>query len=101
MFAIFSINRVRREHLDEFLAGVREHARNSSAEPGCLRYEVLQDRDDPQTVCLYEVFRDEAAFAEHQAADYYKEWMARSRDWRHHEQRIRHVLDYVYRPEDG
>lgn len=99
MYVIFSINRVRAEHLDEFLAGVREHARNSNREPGCERYEVLQGRDDPQIVCLYEVFEDEAAFARHQAADYYQDWMARSRDWRHGEERIRHVLDYVCRPE--
>lgn len=101
MYVVFSINRVRDEHLEEFLAGVREHARNSSAEPGCERYEVLQGRDDPRVVCLYEVFQDEAAFEEHRRYDYYRDWMERSRDWRHSEERIRHVLDYVYRPEDG
>jgi len=98
MYVVFSINRVRAEHLDEFLAGVREHARNSNAEAGCERYEVLQGREDPQIVCLYEVFRDEAAFEEHRKAAYYEDWMERSRNWRHQEERIRHVLDYAYRP---
>ena len=98
MYVIYSINKIRAEHLEEFVEQVRAHARNSSAEPGCLRYEVLQDVDDPQTVCLHEVFEDESAFAAHQAADYYRAWMDRLRDWRHDEQRVRHVLDYVYGP---
>jgi len=99
MYVIFSINRVRTEHLDEFLEGVRELARNSSREPGCERYEVLQSREDPHIVCLYEVFEDETAYAIHQAADYHQVWLARSRNWRHNEEHIRHVLDYVYGPE--
>jgi autoinducer 2-degrading protein len=101
MYVVFSINRIRAEHLGEFLEQVRVHARNSNAEPGCVRYDVLQDLQDPQTVCLHEVFVDEAAFDAHQAAGYYKEWMERSKGWRHNEQRIRHVLDYVYRAEEG
>jgi quinol monooxygenase YgiN len=99
MYVIFSINKIKSEHLAEFVEQVRVHAINSNAEPGCVRYEVLQDVDDPETVCLHEVFRDEAAFAAHQDAGYYREWMERSRDWRHAERRIRHVLDYVYTPE--
>jgi (4S)-4-hydroxy-5-phosphonooxypentane-2,3-dione isomerase len=100
MYVIFNIIKVREEHLEKFLKGVYQHARNSSSEPGCVRYEVLQDVADPQTVCLYEVFRDEAAFKNHQTYDYYKEWMAKSKEWRHSENRIRHVLDYIYGPED-
>jgi quinol monooxygenase YgiN len=57
---------------------------------------VLQDTSDPQIVCLYEVFRDEAAFREHLTYDHYKKWMEISKDWRHGENRIRHVLDYIY-----
>jgi len=100
MYVVFSINRIRPEHLDAFLAGVKHHAANSAAEPGCVRYEVLQDTADPHVVCLHEVFRNEAAFVAHQSYAFYKDWMARSRDWRFSEQRIRHVLDYVY-PEGG
>jgi autoinducer 2-degrading protein len=100
MYVIFNIIKVREEHLEKFLKGVYQHARNSSSEPGCVRYEVLQDVADPQTVCLYEVFRDEAAFKEHLTYDYYKEWMTNSKEWRHSENRIRHVLDYIYGPED-
>ncbi|MDA0799538.1 MAG: putative quinol monooxygenase [Chloroflexi bacterium] len=101
MYIVFSTNKIKAEHLDEFLAQVRVHAANSNAEPGCVRYDVMQDTTDPQTVCLQEVFLNEDAFHAHQANDFYKDWMARSKDWRHAEYRVRHVLDYVFRSEDG
>jgi autoinducer 2-degrading protein len=101
MYVIFNRIKVKKEHLDEFLAGIREHARNSNSEPGCVRYDVLQDMDDPTFVFLYEAFTDEAAFRQHQTHDYYKRWMESSKDWRYVEGHIRHVLDYIYPPEDG
>lgn len=101
MYIVFSTNKIKAEHLDEFLSQVRIHAANSNAELGCVRYDVMQDTTDPQTICLQEVFADEDAFRAHQANDFYKDWMARSRKWRHAEFRTRHVLDYVFRSEDG
>jgi autoinducer 2-degrading protein len=101
MYIIFSTNKIKAEYLVEFLDQVRIHAANSISEPGCVRYDVMQDTADPQIVCLQEVFRDEAAFLAHQANDFYKDWMVRSKDWRHAEYRVRHVLDYVFRSEDG
>lgn len=95
MYVVLNIIKVKREHLAEFVAGVREHAENSRSEPGCARYDVLQDVDDPQTICLYEVFRDQAAFEEHLTYAYYEDWMRRSKDWRHSENRVRRVLDYI------
>ena len=96
MYVVFSINKIRPEHLDEFLAGVKHHAAKSATEPGCIRFEVLQCIDDPLTVCLEEVFLDAAAFRAHQRTDHYESWMETSRDWRFNEQRIRHVLDFAF-----
>ena len=99
MYVIFNIIKVKQENLEQFLAGVTQHARNSSAEPGCVRYEVMQDVNDPHIVCLYEVFRDEDAFHKHRTYDFYLAWMESSKNCRHSENRIRHVLDYIYGPE--
>jgi quinol monooxygenase YgiN len=99
MYVIFNIIKVKEECLEKFLNGVRNHARNSNTEPGCVRYEVLQDVVDPHVICLYEVFEDESAFNAHRSHTYYKEWMESSKDWRHEEQGIRHVFDYIYHPE--
>lgn len=34
-------------------------------EPGCLTFDVLRDRSDPDLIWLYEVYVDEAAFESH------------------------------------
>ena len=80
---------------------VRAHARRSLREPGCLRFDVLQDRDDPLTICLYEVFRSEADLDFHRAQDYYKRWMELSRDWRDRSSYSRRVLDAIVFTDGG
>ena len=40
-------------------------------EPGCLRFDVIQDAGDPNRLWLYEVYQDEAAFHAHQQAPHY------------------------------
>jgi autoinducer 2-degrading protein len=92
MYVILGTIKVRPEHLEEFVRHVREHAARSAGEAGCLRFDVLQDTADPQTICLYEVFRSEADLDLHRQQDYYQRWMAVSRDWRDHSQYSRRVL---------
>ena len=100
MYAILGIIKVKPEHLQEFVEQVRIHAAHSVREPGCLRYDVLQDTQDRQTICLYEVFRSEADLAVHRTHDYYKRWMEMSRDWRDSSSYSRRVLDLIYPPDD-
>ncbi len=92
MYAILGTIRVRPAHLTDFVTRVKEHARNSLREPGCLRFDVLQDHGDPHTICLYEVFRTEADLQTHRAQDYYRQWMEMSRDWRDLSASTRRVL---------
>ena len=95
MYVVVGLHKILPEHLDEYLANVRRHAENSAGEPGCVRYEVLQDSGDPTTVCLFEVFRDENALNAHRETDHYKWWMELSREWRNNEALRRHVMDFV------
>ncbi len=95
MYVVLGLHKILPERLDDYLTNVRRHATNSSAEPGCVRYEVLQDEDDPTTICLLEVFEDEAALDAHHEADHYKWWMDISSDWRDGPIRQRHVMDFV------
>lgn len=101
MYAILGIVGVKPEHLETFVAQLRAHARRSLGEPGCVRFDVLQDRDNPHTICLYEVFRSEADLDHHRQQDYYRRWMEMSRDWRDHNASHRHVCDYIYPPDPG
>ncbi len=95
MYVIVGFHEILPEHLPAYLENVKLHARNSASEPGCIRYEVLQDADDPSIICLYEVFENEAAFEAHQAAEHYKWWMELSRGWRHGGALHRHVMSFV------
>jgi autoinducer 2-degrading protein len=96
MYAIIGTIKVKPEHLKAFVDNVRAHARNSVREPGCVRFDVLQDRDDPRTICLYEVFRSETDLDSHRQQDYYKRWMEMSRDWRDGSSSNRRVLDAIF-----
>nr|WP_239482013.1 putative quinol monooxygenase [Pseudomonas insulae] len=51
---------------EAFLDAMRVNAAASVRdEPGCLVFDVLQDRSDPLLIWLYEVYVDEAAFEAH------------------------------------
>ena len=48
-------------------------------EPGCLRFDVHRDNDDPNHFLLYELYADERAFTEaHRGAPHYEKWRAAS-----------------------
>ena len=100
MYVIVGIIKVREAYLDTFIEHVREHARRSLGEAGCLRFDVLQDESDPRTICLYEVFRSEADLETHRAQDYYGRWMAVSREWRESTASSRRVLRNLYPADD-
>jgi autoinducer 2-degrading protein len=66
--------RVRRGRAADFLAATLVNARASLAEPGVLRFDVIQDNDDPDHVVLVEVYRDAAAAAAHKQEPHYATW---------------------------
>ena len=66
----------------KFLEVIRHDAAHSEQdEPGCLRFDVIQDAQDPNTIYFYEVYRDEAALAAHRAAPHYSAWGNLPADW--------------------
>ena len=57
---------------DVFLAAVRTNAERSfNQEVGCQQFDVCQDRQSPNSVFLYEVYDDEAAFETHKLTLHY------------------------------
>jgi autoinducer 2-degrading protein len=76
MFTVVVNFAVRPEHLDEFVAGIKTNARSALAdEPGCLRFEVNQQIDDPTRFVLYEEYADEDAFYRgHRTSPHYAAW---------------------------
>jgi (4S)-4-hydroxy-5-phosphonooxypentane-2,3-dione isomerase len=66
--------RVRPGRVEDFLAATLVNARASLAEPGVVRFDVLQDQADPAHVILTEVYRDEEASAAHKLTPHYAAW---------------------------
>ncbi len=66
--------RVRPGRVEDFLAATLVNARASLAEPGVLRFDVIQDQADPEHVVLVEVYRDDDASAAHKLTPHYAAW---------------------------
>jgi autoinducer 2-degrading protein len=50
----------------EFRRAIDANAQASCAtEPGCSQFDVVEPRDDPDRIILYEIYDDRAAFEEH------------------------------------
>ncbi|HTJ00053.1 MAG TPA: putative quinol monooxygenase [Dongiaceae bacterium] len=65
---------VKREHLEAFRQATEANARASRQEPGVVRFDVLQQEDDPARFVLVEVYRDAAAAVSHKEAAHYPVW---------------------------
>lgn len=82
MLALLVTIHIQPERRDAFLASMLDDARGSVAdEPGCFRFDVLQDSNDPNTIYLYEVYRDQAAFEAHGKAPHFTRWRDTVKDW--------------------
>jgi len=66
--------RVKPGRVKDFLAATLVNARASLAEPGVLRFDVIQDQADPAHVVLVEVYRDADAPAAHKLTPHYAAW---------------------------
>ncbi len=73
---------VKAEHVSEFLEVVRHDAEHSERdEPGCLRFDVIQDREDPNRFYFYEIYRDEAALEAHRQTPHFKLYSGKVQPW--------------------
>ena len=61
-----------RVEIAEFL---RLLAAESRREPGCVSYVPHQLQDDPDTVLIYEQYRDEAAMEVHRGSAHFKKYI--------------------------
>jgi (4S)-4-hydroxy-5-phosphonooxypentane-2,3-dione isomerase len=66
--------RVKPDRIDEFRRATAENARNSVAEPGIARFDVVQQADDPARFVLVEVYRTSEAVAAHKDTRHYQAW---------------------------
>ncbi|HEX5398288.1 MAG TPA: antibiotic biosynthesis monooxygenase [Verrucomicrobiae bacterium] len=65
---------VKPECVEAFITATRLNARESRREPGVLRFDFLEQQDDPTRFVLVEVYRDTDAAAAHKATPHYPVW---------------------------
>ena len=77
MLALWVKVRVKADQKERFLKAIEADALGSERdEPGCLRFNVLQDEKDPNVYYFFEVYKDAAALEEHRKAPHYATWRA-------------------------
>ena len=82
MISIFVTIKIKPEFKERFLQASFGDAQGSVRdEPGCFRFDILQDSSDANCVHLYEVYIDEAALETHRNSPHYKAWRETVRDW--------------------
>lgn len=74
--------KVRADAVAPFRARLARHAATSlAAEPGCLRFDLFQERTRPELFLLVEHYADDAALAAHRAAPHYLAFRADVKEW--------------------
>ena len=74
MLVVHVFAHVRPDAVDAFRAATLENARSSVREPGVVRFDVVQQADDPTRFVLVEVYRGAEDPARHKATAHYAAW---------------------------
>lgn len=72
---------VKPEHIEDFITASTKNHLNSIKELGNLRFDVLQDVDDPAKFVLYEAYESEEFAAAHKNTSHYLEWRETVASW--------------------
>jgi quinol monooxygenase YgiN len=74
MYVVHVFVQVLPEYTDAFKEATVENARESLNEPGVVRFDVLQQGDDPARFVLAEVYRTPNDAKLHKATNHYLKW---------------------------
>jgi (4S)-4-hydroxy-5-phosphonooxypentane-2,3-dione isomerase len=76
MFVMLVKLQVKPELVNDFKAAILKNAELSvERDPGCVRFDVLQQPDDPTHWLLYEVYDKEQAWVDHRQAPHFLAFM--------------------------
>ncbi|MGD9363371.1 MAG: antibiotic biosynthesis monooxygenase [Desulfobacterales bacterium] len=74
MFIVHVFVYVKSDRIEDFKLASIENARSSLQEPGIVRFDVIQQRDDPSRFVLVEVYRTANDPARHKETPHYQKW---------------------------
>jgi (4S)-4-hydroxy-5-phosphonooxypentane-2,3-dione isomerase len=69
------------EHIEDFIKSTRINHESSIRESENMRFDVLQDPDDPSRFVLYEAYASEAGAAAHRQTPHYLTWRETVAPW--------------------
>lgn len=62
---------IKPDKVDQFIEMIRANHEGSIREPGCLRFDVAQSKDDPTEFLLWECYVDDEAARFHKTTPHY------------------------------
>lgn len=77
MYILMVRLKAKQDHIDHFInASIEDGIGSVLHEPGCRRFDIIQDETDPTLFAFTEVYNDEAAFEHHKTTPHFKQWNA-------------------------
>ena len=74
MFIIHVYLQVKEDCIERFKEITVDNARNTLQEPGSVRFDVVQQQDDPTRFIFVEVYNSAADLDHHKTTDHYARW---------------------------
>ena|SRR5438270_4761936 len=74
MFILQVFIHVKPNFVEAFLEATKENSKASVQEPGCVRFDVLQQKDDPTRVVLHEIYKDQSDLDHHRTTPHFAKW---------------------------
>ncbi|MCE5314817.1 MAG: antibiotic biosynthesis monooxygenase [Armatimonadota bacterium] len=81
MYVTLVYVQVKPEHVDDFKEATLEVAKESSNEPGNIRFDLLQSRQSPCHFVLYQGYESSDDAAAHKGSPHYLHWRDRVAGW--------------------
>lgn len=72
---------VKEMHIDDFITATKINHHNSIKEPGNLRFDVLQSKENPRRFLLYEAYAAEKDALAHKQTTHYLTWRDTVAPW--------------------
>lgn len=81
MYVTIVYVQVKTEHIEDFKKACEKNHLASVKEPGNKRFDILQQKEQPDQFILYEAYDSEASAARHKMTIHYLEWRTTVEDW--------------------
>jgi len=75
MYIVLVHSHIQEAHVERFGEITRQNAEASRGEEGCVRFDVIQQVDDPTRFTFIEMFESEEAGAIHRETSHFKKWL--------------------------